>query len=176
MHTLPPKRLEATIEIACSPADVWSVLGDFEGVKSWAPGLSDAYRTTGPDIDVGSRRSVTYRHLFTMEQVVTEWNEGARLSYAVFRAPWPLRDFFETWTIMPTVVGSTVRAQVAYDLWSGPVGRLVNRAFTHQVLRFEMRRGLQGLKAAVEGGLPRRDGKRSSHSRAPTNRGTPRVS
>lgn len=150
--TSPPGKLEATIEIACSPKDVWSILGDFEDVAVWAPGISDSFRTTGPDIGVGSRRTVRYRRLFQMEQVVTEWTEGRSLTYAVFRAPWPLRNFVETWTLTPSVSGSRIHAMVEYDLRLGAAGRFVNWVFTRHVLAWEMRSGQEGLKRTVEDG------------------------
>lgn len=152
--TSPPEKLEATIEIDCSPKDVWRVLGDFERVANWAPGISHSFRTTGPDIGVGSRRTVRYRRLFRMEQVVTEWTEGRSLTYAVFRAPWPLRNFVETWTLTPSVSGSRIHSVVEYDLRLGAAGRFVNWAFTRHVLASEMRSGQEGLKRAVEDGQP----------------------
>lgn len=152
----PPTRLEATIELACSPAEAWRYLGDFDEVGAWAPAITEAHRTTGEGISVGSRRTVRYRGLFRMEQMVTEWWEGQRLEYAVFKAPWPLRRFIERWEVTPAVTGARVHAQVSYDLWFGPVGELVNWLFTRHVLRFEMRLGLEGLKRAVESGVLRR--------------------
>ena len=150
----PQGRLQATIEIECSPKEVWGILGDFEEVELWAPGITDAYRTTGPDIDVGSRRTVHYRHLFRMEQVVTEWTEGKSLTYDVFKTPWPLRNFQETWTLTPSVSGARVHTEVEYELWFGKVGRFVNWIFTRHVLSFEMRAGQRGLKRKVETGHP----------------------
>ena len=147
----PPYRLSATTEVDCSPQDVWRVLGDFEEVEVWAPALTDAYRTTGPDIDIGSRRTVRYRYILSMEQVVTAWTEGERLTYAVLRVPWPLRNFSETWTVSSSPAGALVRTHVEYDLWFGALGRFVNWVFTRHVLRFEMRRGQLGLKHTVEG-------------------------
>lgn len=148
----PKARLEGTLEISSSPEEVWSVLGNFRGVTAWAPALSATRRTTGPDVGVGSRRAVTYRRLFTMEQAVTEWTEHQSLTYAVFRAPWPLRDFFESWTVTPSVSGSRVHVALEYGLWFGAVGRFVHWAFTRHVLRLEMRWGLEGLKSVVEKG------------------------
>jgi uncharacterized protein YndB with AHSA1/START domain len=151
----PPRTgtLEASIEIDCSPKDVWSVLGDFDEVEAWAPALSDAFRTTGRDIGIGSRRTVEYRRLFRMEQVVTHWEDGESLSYTVFKAPWPLRNFFETWTVTPSVSGARVRSAVEYELWFGPVGAFVDWVFVRRVLLFEMRSGLKGLKRTVERNL-----------------------
>ena len=126
------------------------MLGDFEEVEEWAPALTDAFRTTGPDIGIGSRRTVEYRRLFRMEQVVTDWQEGESLTYTVFKAPWPIRHFFETWTVTPSVSGARVRSFVEYELWFGRVGAFVNWLFTRHVLQFEMRSGLKGLKRKVE--------------------------
>jgi uncharacterized protein YndB with AHSA1/START domain len=148
----PPARIEATIEIKCSPKEVWQTLGDFEHVDVWAPGISDSIRTTGAEIGVGSRRTVRYRRLFTMEQVVNEWIHGKSLTYNVFKAPWPLRHFEETWTVTPSVSGSRVHTEVRYDLWFGAVGRFADWLFTRHVLLLEMRSGQRGLKRAVERG------------------------
>jgi len=156
-----PNRLEASIDIAASPLQVWRYLGDFEDVEEWAPALSDAYRTTGPNVGVGSRRIVRYRRLFSLEEVVTEWVEGHRLEYAVFRAPWPLRHFVERWEISPSAVGTRVSAGVSYDVWLGPLGGAVDWLFTRHVLRFEMRAGLRGLKRAAETGQTRQTRKRT---------------
>ena len=152
--TNPAGMLEASIEIDCSPKEVWSVLGDFENVEKWAPGISRSFRTTGPDIGVGSRRTVRYRGLFPMEQVVTEWRHRHGLTYAVFKAPWPLRNFVETWTVAPSVSGARVHSTVRYDIRLGAVGRLANWLFTRHVLAFEMHAGQQGLKRTVENGRP----------------------
>ena len=143
--------LSTATEVRGTPRDVWPVLGDFEDVEVWAPALTDAYRTTGPDVGVGSRRSVRYRHILTMEQVITAWQDGESLTYAVFRAPWPLRNFSETWSVEPTPGGAMVRTRVEYEVRFSAVGRFVNWVFTRHVLRFEMRRGQRGLKDTVEG-------------------------
>lgn len=148
----PPNRLEATIEIGCPPEEVWGILGDFEKVELWAHCLSAGYRTTGPDLGIGSRRTVTYRHLFEMEQVITEWTEGTSMTYHVIRAPFPLRHFLETWTVTPSVRGSRVRTEVEYGVRFGAVGRLVNWLFTRHVLRFEMHVGQKHLQRTVESG------------------------
>ena len=147
---LPPTRVQASIEIAAPPREVWRYLGDFEDPEIWAAALSYARRTTGDEVGVGSRREVRYRHLLRMEQVITQWDEGRRLQYAVFKAPWPLRHFFETWEVTPSITGARVRSAVAYELWFGAVGRFVNWIFTRHVLLFEMRTGLNGLKRAAE--------------------------
>jgi hypothetical protein len=155
MKITPPSpiaRLDASMVIRGSPSEVWAVLGDFEDVETWAPGLTRSHRTTGSHIDVGSRRTVTYRHLFAMEQVVTEWSDGRRLTYAVFRAPWPLRNVSETWTVAVHEGGCLVTTELAYDLWLGWVGRVVHWLFTRHVLRFEVRMGQLGLKRVVESG------------------------
>jgi hypothetical protein len=77
------------------------------------------------------------------------------LEYAVFRAPWPLRHFVESWEIAPSAVGTRVSARVSYDVWLGPLGGAVDWLFTRHVLRFEMRAGLRGLKRAAETGETR---------------------
>jgi len=44
----PPIRLEATIEVACSPQEVWRYLGAFEEGEVWAPGITEPRPTGRP--------------------------------------------------------------------------------------------------------------------------------
>lgn len=138
------------IGISRSPEEVWRLLGDFEDVEAWASSITTSYRTTGPDIGVGSRRTVRYRWVLRLEEAVTEWTEDRRLAYAVFGAPIPFRNFHETWSVEPASDGATVTACVTYELRLGWLGRLVNAAILKHILRFEVWAGLRALKRHVE--------------------------
>ena len=150
MESGPGCELNGSIDISCTPEDVWSFLGDFEDVEAWASSITSSYRTTGPDIGVGSRRTVRYRWVLRLEEAVTEWTEGQKLTYSVFGAPTPFRDFHETWSVAPSPGGATVKARVRYNLSLGLVGRLLNRVLLKHILRFEVWAGLRALKKHVE--------------------------
>lgn len=146
------RELEAHIHIDRSPAEVWAVLGDFHGLAAWAPPITSAVRSTGPEIGVGSRRTVYYRGVLRMEEAVTEWVEGERLGYDVHAAPFPLRHFSESWSITPGPCGVRVTARVRYEVRAGPLGEFIHTAISRPILRREMAGGLAGLKRFVEDG------------------------
>ena len=150
MESCPGCELKRSIEISRPPEDVWSFLGDFEDVEAWASSITSSYRTTGPDIGVGSRRTVRYRWVLRLEEAVTEWTEGQKLTYSVFGAPTPFRDFHETWSVAPSPEGATVTARVRYNLSLGRTGRFLNRVLLKHILRFEVWAGLRALKKHVE--------------------------
>lgn len=154
MVSRPGCEIKGSIEISRRPEEVWSFLGDFEDVEAWASSITSSYRTTGPDIGVGSRRTVWYRWVLRLEEAVTEWTDGQKLTYSVFGAPTPFRDFHETWSVAAAPVGATVTARVRYNLSLGFVGRFLNQILLKHILRFEVWAGLRALKKYVEARKP----------------------
>jgi hypothetical protein len=150
VESRPECELNGSIEISRRPEDVWTFLGDFEDVEAWASSITSSYRTTGPDIGVGSRRTVWYRWVLRLEEAITEWTDGQKLTYSVFGAPAPFRDFHETWSVAAAPGGATVTARVRYNLSFGFAGRLLNQVLLKHVLRFEVWAGLRALKRYVE--------------------------
>jgi ribosome-associated toxin RatA of RatAB toxin-antitoxin module len=146
----PTCQIRRSVEILRPPDDVWRLLGDFEDVEAWASSITSSRRTTGPEVGIGSRRTVRYRWVLRLEEAVTEWTEGRSLAYDVFGAPIPFRDFHETWRIDPSPVGATVTACVQYKVGFGVAGRLLNALLMRHVLKLEVWLGVRSLKRTVE--------------------------
>jgi hypothetical protein len=144
--------LEQQLDIAASPAAVWSVLRDFGDVDKWAPYMRRSRSAGSTRSGLGSSRVLHHFWGFRLVETATEWCEGTGFSFDVLGVPFPLADVHETWKVGPSSYSATVTTRVQYRVRLGRLGKLIDRACIGFLVRREMQSGLRGLKQYVESG------------------------
>ena len=87
---------------------------------------------------------------FNFEEAVTDWTEGIGYSFDVYRAPYPMKEVHENWSLTHQAGLSIVSTRVNYRMHLGTAGNLLDRLLVQYIVRREMRAGLRGLKDYVE--------------------------
>ena len=105
-----------SIAIAATPAQVWQLIGGFNGLPDWLPYIPSSTLSAGGRI----------RHLANpagdviVEQLEAYDNTARRYSYSILQAPFPASDYLSTLQVEP--IAGSEHARVT---WSGrftPVG------------------------------------------------------
>jgi uncharacterized protein YndB with AHSA1/START domain len=143
-------RVEFTVTIARSVADVFHVISTPEFAARWSTNAIEEHISTPGPLGVGSRRRATVRGFVAgtteNEIEVVGYEPGRRLSVRSIEAPVP---FTSEWTVTPVDAGA--RVDWRWDFhpvgWQRPFGPLVGfvfrRAFEPDIAR---------LKAMMEAG------------------------
>jgi hypothetical protein len=142
--------INESVEIETSVDLVWSVLDDFGDVAIWAPYMRHSELIGEQQTGVGTRRKLRHFWGFRLEEVVTEWNDRSGFKFKVNRAPWPMKDVWETWVIQHGNGRTTVASSVEYDMKLWVPGKLLDWILVRHIVRREMRTGLKGLKDYTE--------------------------
>ncbi|HVP27682.1 MAG TPA: SRPBCC family protein [Myxococcota bacterium] len=140
------QEIEVERRIGASPARVWSILSDHEGMRSWMPVREVVRRRPGaPDPNgVGAVRTIRGMGL-VIEERITEFEPPARLVYELTEGA-PIRDHRGEVTLAPEDGGTRVRWRVRFRPAVPGTGGLL--AF---VLRRGLAGGLERLARLVEG-------------------------
>ena len=142
--------LTEQVKIRASLDIVWTVLADFGNVADWAPNMRRSKLVGSQQTGVGTRR-IMHHHLgFNFEEAVTEWIDEQGYSFDVYRAPYPMVDVHENWSVNHENGVSTVLTRVNYGMRLGLPGRLLDRVLVQYIVRREMRAGLRGLNQYIE--------------------------
>ncbi|HET6154201.1 MAG TPA: SRPBCC family protein [Marmoricola sp.] len=145
-----PIRLGATVEMAASPEQVWTLVSDFARMPEFSPELRRAFVLGGPGlgtriIGINRRGRVTWPTTST----VVRWEPGRAVA-------WKVRESGATWVyeLEPSVAGTLVtgrRVLRAYGIGNKLVGPLVGGVVGHD---HELARGitetLHRIKAVAE--------------------------
>jgi ligand-binding SRPBCC domain-containing protein len=142
--------LNEQVSLTAPQSEVWAVLEDFGGVAKWAPNMRRSKLVGSQATGSGARR-IMHHHLgFNFEEVITEWNQGTGYSFEVYRAPYPMKNVRENWSLTHHNGQSLVSTQVSYDMSLSLLGRWLDGLLVRHIVRREMRAGLSGLKRYVE--------------------------
>jgi hypothetical protein len=144
------RELKEQIAIAVPHQTVWELLADFGGVCEWAPYMKTSHLIGDVQSGVGMRRGMRHAWGFRFEEAVTQWQDGKGFSFDVFRAPYPMKDVKESWSIDHHNGFSTVSTRVTYDMRLGPIGAAIDWLLVRFIVKREMRAGLRGLKQHSE--------------------------
>jgi len=142
--------LTEQITIQASRPDIWTALEDFGGVAKWAPFMKRSKLVGSQSTGVGTRRIMHHSLGFNFEEVVTQWADGEGYSFEVYRAPYPMANVHEKWSLTSQDENSIVTTRVSYRMQLGGVGRILDSMAVQYIVRREMRSGLRGLKTYVE--------------------------
>lgn len=98
---------KAEVTIARSPQDVWALVGRFEGLDEWMPGIDSC------EMD-GDVRKLEMMGMEIHEQLKDRDEEARRISYSIVKSPMPLEHHLATLTVTPEGDGS--RLEWAYEV------------------------------------------------------------
>jgi len=144
------RKLEEIIEIKASTQAVWEVMADFGSAAIWAPDMLRSSLKGEKKTGVGTYRVLRHAWGFRIEEIVTQWSDGAGYSFELVKAPFPMRDVHETWVLKPDNGHALLTITVSYDMHLGLLGALLDAVLVRFVVAREMRLGIRGLKQHVE--------------------------
>jgi hypothetical protein len=128
-------------------------LGNFADAAKWTPSVVMSRQNGDRTAGTGASRVLKHVWGFQLEEVVTAWDEGRGHTFVV-KAPFPLRNVKETWTIDTGSRDASVSTAVEYDMRLGAIGYLIDQVLMRHLIRREMRLGLAALKRYVESTTP----------------------
>lgn len=144
------RKLVETIGIKTTQQAVWDVMADFGNAATWAPGMRRSGLWGKVKGGVGMQRIMQHTWGFVIEEVVTQWTEGAGYSFKLVKAPFPMCDVCETWVLNDDDSQTVLKITVSYDMRLGFIGALLDVVLVRFLVAREMRLGICGLKHHVE--------------------------
>ncbi len=98
---------KAEVTIARTPEDVWALVGQFEGLDTWMPGIDSC------EMD-GDVRKLQTMGMEIHEQLKGRDESARSISYSIVQSPMPLEHHLATITISPDGDGS--RLEWTYEV------------------------------------------------------------
>ncbi len=144
------RKLVETIGIKTTRQAVWDVMADFGNAAIWAPGMRRSSLWGKVKSGVGMHRIMQHTWGFVIEEVVTQWTEGAGFSFKLVKAPFPMCDVCETWLLNDDDSQAVLTITVSYGMRLGFIGALLDLVLVRFVVAREMRLGICGIKHHVE--------------------------
>lgn len=129
---------------------VWDVMADFGSTAPWAPGMVQSSLIGEKKTGVGTHRVLRHAWGFIIEEIVTEWVDGAGYSFKLVKAPYPMRDVCETWILRSDDNHVLLTITVSYGMHLGLIGFLLDALLVKFLVAREIRLGIFGLKHYVE--------------------------
>ena len=144
-------KYEVTSEIIidASTAEVWDVLKEFGNVSEWAPAVSKSYYLDSQTSGVGTGRHCDIDGIGSIDEVVTDWQEGVGFSYSVTPLG-PLDESNSSWRI--TRIGdrkTKLQVTFSYDLRFGLLGRIMHKLVMRRKLEQSLPDTLAAFKARL---------------------------
>lgn len=129
-----------TIDIDADPAKVWAVVGDFNGLPAWNPGLASSQLEDGGNVRLLVRRAGGH-----VRERLVERDETQRvIRYSIFESGLPVSRHLATMQVQPRGKGSTVTWSCEFESKGPPdaeVAAIFRQIFTG---------GLSSLKTLLE--------------------------
>jgi len=98
---------KAEVTIARTPDEVWALVGRFEGLDEWMPGIDAC------EID-GDVRKLQMMGMEIHEQLKERDEAARRISYSIVKSPMPLEHHLATLTVTPD--GAGAHLEWAYEV------------------------------------------------------------
>lgn len=144
------RKLVDRIVIETPKEAVWDAMADFGSAAPWAPGMRESSLKGEKKTGVGTQRVLRHVWGFSIEEIVTEWVDGAGYSFELVKAPFPMRDVCETWILRPDDNHALLTITVSYGMRLGLIGDLLDALLVKFLVAREIRMGISGLKHHVE--------------------------
>ncbi len=144
---LPGKyRVQSDVIIDASSDEVWGVLKEFGTVSEWAPTVTKSYYLDSQTYGVGTGRHCDIEGFGSIDEVVTEWQEGVGFTYSVTPLG-PLDNVNSSWQL-ERIGDRKTKLQVilSYDLRFGILGKILHKL----VMRRKLEQSLPDTLAAFE--------------------------
>jgi carbon monoxide dehydrogenase subunit G len=87
------------VEIACTPDDVWTLIGDFGGLGDWMPGIDSC------ELD-GDVRKLQTMGMEIHERLVSHDDTSRTTSYTIVQSPMPIEHHLATISVEPAGEGA----------------------------------------------------------------------
>lgn len=105
------KKIETTLEVAATPAQVWDVLTDGAGHADWDPHLESI---TGV-IAEGEKLAIKFRGSMTFKPVITEMTEGKTLEWLGHLGVPGIFDGRHRWDLETTPAGTRITQSESFS-------------------------------------------------------------
>jgi hypothetical protein len=100
-----------TVKSSLPPEVVWQKVGDFCGIKTWIPAVSDC--VVSPD---GKQRTVSLKGGGEVIERLDNWDDSKHsYSYSIVSGPLPVSDYHSTLSVLPDGKGSEVNWRSTYQ-------------------------------------------------------------
>jgi hypothetical protein len=144
---LPGKyEVKSEVVINASTAAVWNVLKEFGSVSDWAPSVGKSYYLDSQTSGVGTGRHCDIDGLGSIDEVVTDWQEGVGFTYSVTPLG-PLDKSNSSWRLSRISDRETkLEVTFNYDLRFGLLGKILHKL----VMRRKLEQSLPETLAAFE--------------------------
>ena len=138
--------VRSEVVIDASSDAVWNVLKEFGSVSDWAPSVSKSYYLDSQTSGIGTGRHCDIDGIGSIDEVITEWQEGVGFSYSVTPLG-PLAKSSSSWQLT-RISDSQTKLQVvfSYNLRFGLVGKILHKL----VMRRKLEQSLPDTLAAFK--------------------------
>ena len=138
--------VQSEVTIDASTDEVWDVLKEFGSVSDWAPSVSKSYYLDSQTSGVGTGRHCDIDGLGSIDEVVTDWQEGVGFTYSVTPLG-PLDKSNSSWRLTRVSAGKTkLQVTFNYDLRFGFLGKVLHKL----VMRKKLEQSLPDTLAAFK--------------------------
>jgi carbon monoxide dehydrogenase subunit G len=141
------------IHINASKEQVWDILADLGGIKSFHPGLTDSYYQPGSaKRGIGASRHCDLKPSGSVEETAVRWEEGESYTLRIHdgkNVP-PFILAHGTVAVRANGSGTVASMVVEYSLKFGPLGRLMDALMVRRHFEKVVPAILGGLKKYVE--------------------------
>jgi uncharacterized protein YndB with AHSA1/START domain len=141
-------RIARKIEITTDPPAVWATIADLEHVAGWNPNVESATCTAGA-AGLGTARTCRLSGGGHIDEVVSEWEEGTRLWFAIGNHG-GIRSADMGFHLTETPHGTRVTAEADYHVAFGPLGPVIDRIAVKRQMARMLDDALAGLKDNME--------------------------
>jgi hypothetical protein len=123
---------KAEAKIAAPPDEVWALVGRFDGLHEWMPGIDAS------ELD-GDVRKLQTMGMEIHEQLKERDEDARRISYTIVKAPMPLEHHLATITVIADGDGSILvwEYDVRPDEMAGAMGPVYEGSVQAVKARFE---------------------------------------
>ena len=144
--------LKSIVTINAPIKEAWHVLADFNNVYTWAPGVSESHGLGSKEQQIGAARYCKLADFGTIDEVVTQWQEGQGFTYTV-SALGPLNNAISRWVLVEVdAQTSRLEAELAYDIRFGLFGKMMHRLVMRKKLEVSLPQTLEAFKKRIETG------------------------
>lgn len=131
-----------SIDIDADPAKVWALVGDFNGLPRWNPGLADSRLEDGGKLRILTRRTGDQ----VRERLLEQDDAHRRVRYSIIESGLPVGRHAATIEVVPRGKGATVNWSCEFESKGPPDAELA--AIFKQIYTG----GLSKLKSLLENG------------------------
>lgn len=142
--------VKTAVIINTPSAAVWDVLKDFGNVSDWAPTVTKSYYLNAKTSGVGTGRHCDIEGFGSIQEYVTEWQEGQGFVYSV-TALGPLAASNSSWWLT-RIDDQTTKLEVvfSYDIRFGLFGKILHKLVMRKKLEQSLPETLAATRKQVE--------------------------